>query len=801
MRNEKERGCKVKRFFRKGFQSFGFAVICFLLAVCPVLSGNVKAAEQGSGISLELSSGFQGYVKQNEWYPVRLTLTNNTAQDLKGELVITNQSSRNGMTVDTVIPAELPRGAAIQLTASIPGDVLNKDNNSIHFYKDSFKSGKTIPIIGTSYIDVRATSSYTIGVISRDPDTLNFMPSLNQRGYDITVIPVSEKDLPDDPILLNTLRVLVINDVATADWSQRKIIAIQNWVKLGGTLILSGGAGYGKTAEAFKAIAPLEAAGMSSLTSADSLKGYGGTELKLDAPVAIATGKVTDGIVEQSEGGQALTVSRKLGSGSVLSVAFDPSLAPFATWSGSAMLWAKLLQNSLSPIQAVTSTQATNDMYWSMDSIINEFPSIKPPNFMFLMFMFIGYMIVVAPILYILLAKADRREWSWWLIPLLSVVTGFVLFFFGAEDKRNMSAHTVEIVELVGQGDAIRSGATAVFIPTGGTVKAEFDEKVSVIPYANQFQNGNLALDGKTQVISIDKKTEALWRSVPYWSTRKLWIDRRVMGEAGQIKLSYRRNSNDIEVTATNETKSDLTHVALLISGQAQLIGDLKRGESGKATISINNGNVSGYYSYGSSIFPNSSYRSKDEFRRERQLLDNFINRRNGGFSAPDSLVIGFSTDHEQNYKVNGSGVKSDNLKMWVQKLNGAFVDGDRAIVPAGHIKPIITENKVNRMDNYGDGMYSFGEGEVVFEYMLSDNEEIAYDKLEIILNNGAIGSNLFLSVWNEAEGDWTDSVDVAADPNEYIINHQLLRMKYTIKGSADTALPLIALEGEVKSR
>jgi len=485
-------------------------VIISMIAVFLGMSGSVQAAAQENGIALETSVGFQGYMKQNEWYPVRLTLTNHTSEDLKGDVVVSIIES-----YDLVIPAELPQGTAIQLTASIPGEVLNKNNSKIRFYKDSYKSGKTIPIIGNDYINVRTASNYIIGVISRDPDTLNFMPSLNQRGYEITVIPMDEKELPNDPILLNMLDTLVINDMATSGWNEAQIKAISDWVQQGGTLVLSGGAGYSKTAEAFKKMAPLEASGTSVIASADSLASYGGTPLALEKPLVVSTGRITDGKTDIAENDMPLVVSRDHGFGNVIYIAFDPSLEPMSTWAGSAMLWAKLLKNNLAPLQPGM-INTSNSMIWNIENIIDEFPSIKPPNFMLLLWMFVGYMIIVAPVLYILLAKADRREWSWWLIPACSIITGLAIFYFGAEDKRNMSAHTIEIIELTGQGDAVRSGATAVFVPTGGTVTAEFAKKENLIFYSNYNQNGNRVTNSKTQLLLENNSNTAVWRSVPY---------------------------------------------------------------------------------------------------------------------------------------------------------------------------------------------------------------------------------------------------------------------------------------------
>ncbi|WP_419873180.1 DUF7408 domain-containing protein [Candidatus Pristimantibacillus sp. PTI5] len=788
----------MKRILGNGNRAVKFTVLFSMIIAFLGMAGHVQAAPDQSGISLKASVGYQGYMKQNEWYPARFTLTNTTDEDLKGELVISFLMMNLQTSSDIVIPAELPKGTAIELTASIPGELLNQNNNQIRFFKDSFKSGKTVPIIGNDYISVRTANTNTIGVISRDPDTLNFMPSLNQRGYDIAVLPIEEKELPTDPILWDSIDVLVINDMATASWDENKIIAIQDWVRQGGTLVLSGGAGYSKTAEAFIQIAPVEATGTTNLTSVSSLVSAGGAALKLDTPMSISSVKITDGKTVLAENGLPLAVTRPVGFGSVIYVAFDPSLAPMSTWSGSAVLWASLFQKTLTPVQP-GSMNVSNEMYWNMNHLIDQFPSIKPPDFMFLLLMFVGYMIIVAPVLYLILAKADRREWSWWLIPSLSVVMGMVIFFFGAEDKRNISAHTIELIELTGRGEAVHSGATAVFMPTGGTVKAEFDEKVNIKTYQSSSQSAALALDGKQQVVTETGGTSMIWRSVPYWSTRKAWLERRMMdSDPGQLTLAYKQLKNEIEVTAKNDTTTDLTHVSLLINGQSLLFGDLKQGESGKTSIKNGVGSFSGYYSYGDTIFPYPSNRVKDDFYRQRQLVDNYVNRNNGGILPPSPVIIGFSIDHDESYKVNGKNIRFDNLKLWAQKLETSFIDGNRVIVPAGLVNPMIKENRMQRLENYGNGTYSMSDGELVIEYQLGQSEQVTYDKLDIFFNNGAPNSIATVTAWNDKTGKWTEIKDAVASPGEYLINNQTLRMKITAAGSIDMNLPLIAMEGEV---
>lgn len=789
----------VNQVSKVGCRIIAAVMIISLLTALGLQSGRLDAEQQENGIRVQSRIGYQGSMKEMKWYPVRLTLTNETDADLKGELVL-SVSTSGMLTTDYVVPAELPRQTAVEVTISIPGDVLKKDSNKLRFFKGSYKEGRTVPIIGNDYLEAKLTNSYTIGVIARDPDTLNFMPSLNLKGYNISVFPMAENELPEEGILLSPLDALIINDVATAGWSERRMQAITDWVKLGGTLVLSGGAGYGKTAEAFKAIMPVQAGGTTVLSGSEALAAAGGTELKSDSSVTVSLGEVIEGQIEFSEHGIPLAVTRLVGLGSVVYAAFDPSLDPLSSWSGSATLWARLLQRNLSPLQPGMMVGSDN-FQWNLRYLIDQFPSIKPPDFIALLIMFALYMLIVAPALYILLSKVDRREWSWWLIPALSIVMGATIFFIGSGDKRVMSTHTIEIIELTPGGEAIASGATGLFIPAGGTVMASFDEKLPLKMYSDGNQmNSAFTLDGDYQIYANEEQTKALWRSVSYWSTRKLWIDRHVRGgETGTIKLDYEHSGGDTLLNVTNDTTADMTHMTLIMDGQALPIGDLKKGEQGQVRLppaSVING--TGYYNYSQMIFPYSSGSGYDEWDRQRQLVDLYMNRGNSGMMPMGAVVVGFSIDHDPLYKVNGNAVKADNLKMWIRKLDILEREGNRIIVPAGAVQPIIISSTLQGIDLSGGGNIRISPGELVLEYMAPNSSGVVYDQLEVMLQPNQAYPEVNWSIWQEASGEWIElGGSLNGNAQEYLIHNQRLQIKLESSTEISLSLPLIKLEGE----
>lgn len=788
------------------------AAIALAVAAIMLLAGlsieGASAAPGDEGIAVQSKIGYNGSYKEGKWYPLQFTFTNQTGKDLSGEAVFSVVTQEN-ITTDYIVPVDLPAGTPVDVTIGLPGTPLTRDGSKLRFFEGSYKRGKTVDVSWSTALPSQGLSGYVIGVVSRDPDTMNFMPTLNQKGYDIRVLPIQPDELPTESVLLDMLDTLVINDAATKEWSGGVVQAIKEWVARGGTLVLSGGAGYAKSAEAFADITPVEAGGTTALATADSLARAGGEPLSLAAPLTVSVGKLKDGTESDiREGELPLVASRSHGFGNVIYAAFDPSLEPMSSWPGSAPLWSKLLQRNLSNLQGMggavmLGNTYNNNMMWNLKQLIDLFPSIKPPSFGLLIGMFALYVLIVAPILYIVLAKLDRREWGWWMIPSVALLTGVLVFVIGAGDKRNTAVHTIEIVELSSDGQAVVSGSTAIFSPNGGTVTADFGSKLPVRLYSddNMSSGGTVVMNGEYQVRDDGSGLQAIWRNVPYWSTRKLWMDRRVAdpAETGGIAVAYEQENGSVKLVVTNDTTADLTNVSLLMNGTAQVIGDLKQGESGSVTMMTQTlpPQPGSYYSYADTIFPYSGSSNNDRLNRERQLTDNYFNQNNGALFTLNPVIVGYSTDRDSTYEVDGGKANTDRLTMWVKGLDPVEQIGGRVFVPAGAMQPVVASNTMTAMSYYGNGVIAVSAGEVILEYITPVNDNVAYDKLDVILNQGYSNPNIEWSIWRESTNEWVPVSGALGTPDEYLIEGQTIQIKLVSGAGGETVYPYVTLEGE----
>lgn len=793
-----------------------------LLTILQTLPGRaaVAAPADETGIEIQSSAGYQGEIKGQRWFPAHFTLTNRTGRELSGELVVSVISSYHGSKLDYSVKAVLPMDTPITLSMALPSSQLGKTGSLIRFFEDSAESGRTVKLLGNNYLLGTLSESNMIGIVARDPDTLNFMPMLNQKGYSIKTLPLQLEQLPEDSLQLDMLDVLLLNDVASDSLSEGQQEAITEWVNGGGMLILSGGAGYEKTAGPFQSIAPVTVQGTRTIIPTDSLSSYAGDKkLVFSAPLTVSSATIGDGAAQLMEGEVVLAAQRSMGLGKVLYVAFDPSLEPMASWGGSAALWAKLMGNVLQNTQpgAMVSHNGYSP-YWELHSAVNMFPSIKNPQFMTLLYLFLVYVFLVAPLLFLLLKRLDRREWAWWIIPTVAIISTVTLFFVGASDKTSTIAHTIRVVELDGKGAGNQFGASSVFIPTGGDVQMSFNTKQAPLLYENVDSgfSGQIGRDiGDDRTLQLTTRTDQgadiRWENVPYWSTRRTYLDHVTVTDTGQLETMVDKSDKGPILRVTNKTNAGLSNVHLIWNGQVVKIGDLEIGKSGSALVPVTGaGGQQMYQDYGSQIFPYTSSSSQDTSQRERTLINGYLNSQMnaGKFGNTNRIVVvGFSKDTEPFFQVNGAEVKSNSVTLWTQKVDLNVLMGDQVSVLPGMVIPEIESTTMKMLEQRPDGVIIATKGELVFSYMMPNIDDVQYDKLTIHARSmNPNPTSVKLSIWNEKQGKWAAVTGNGLSwelqsAQDYMSKDRTVLLRFDVLDDVqyEIAYPQIGLEGKVK--
>lgn len=757
------------------------------------------ASAAGPSISIETELGFGQQAKIDEWSPLTVKLTSDT--DVTGELVVQTELPNSGTRVSHVEKIDLPAGTTKSVTFGIVGNAFNKRNNEIRFYEGTAEKGKYIPFSsGTPYLQNIVTSGTVIGALSEDPDTVNFMAAMNGSGSNAYIAPLQKERIPDEGILLSGLDVLVLNNFPADTLTPKQTEAIRDWVTLGGTLVLSGGQGYSKTVQGFEDLSPVEYKGSTDASEGTfgEMAKAGGKALSFSDPFPLSEAVLKDGAAADiSSGALPLFASWGIGKGKVRYAAYDLAMEPLHSWAGHAQVWKTLLAEELTASSGMMGGMNSNRNSLSgMSYLLDYFPSLTLPPFSLLLWLLIGYAVLVAPVLYYVLKKFDKREWAWGVIPLIAVVASVGIYMAGTTGKSSVRTHTLSMVELDGKGQAVSSSATALFVPRGGTYNVQFPKGT----YVTMEREDGLLSGGQTggadrQLIRQNEETtDVKLREMTHRSIAKLWLDNSasLMTGALDIRVSYDSNGK-AQGTVTNGTGSELHNAALFTAGNVYLLGDLPKGEQ----VSVPASPISlAYNDYGAAVFPVVGNAMENNLlERQRGMISRFMNRT----ATPNKhVVIAWNEEKLSGLKVNGKEAASDWLNMVVQayepELNG------EAGIPYGLIEPQISGATAKEWYNNGMQAIDMSPGDLSLEYSLPKGASNVYSELGLRWTNQ--GQNTSLMIWNAGTGAW-DQLDSAAklqsgytaDAKSFIEGGKI-KLKITAGEWTSFNLPEISLKG-----
>jgi hypothetical protein len=220
-----------------------------------------------------------------------------------------------------------------------------------------------------------------------------------------------------------------------------RIAALEQWVRLGGTLVLAvGGSGGGLLAEGgpLAGLAPGKFQKSLALRQTGALETYCGSRVPVSRPrggdLRVCQLAEVRGTVEVRDGTLALVVRRALGFGQVVFAAFDLDEPPLRNWPDRGAFMAKLLDLPRADDDRRQSSAMArygyDDLAGQLRSALDQFPQVRVFPFWGAVAILVAYLLVIGPCDYFLLRKlVGRMVLTWVTFPL--VVIGFCVAAYG----------------------------------------------------------------------------------------------------------------------------------------------------------------------------------------------------------------------------------------------------------------------------------------------------------------------------------------------------------------------------------
>ncbi|MCM0625604.1 hypothetical protein M5J14_14005 [Lysinibacillus sp. OL1_EC] len=415
------------------------------LLVMLVMSFILPTTQASAAATLEVkaTAGVSGKAKYQSVVPLQVTVKNNGA-DFSGDMAINSSNSYEAASA-LVVPIDIAAGEEKTFTFYLDGlaDYSYSDTDLFAFYEGNIEKGKKIAYKGTkrlqsNFLDPSSTFIYTLTDKSDRLSALlrlsTFVAQSNVEVFNINQL--KDYTLPEDSQGLAMANVIVVDEVAIADLTPKQQEALLKWVQDGGTLLLGAADQINATAGIFKEYLPLSLSQETTAISAEALSKLSGGGI-FTQPISVYAATSSEGSLPVlTENNAVLAAKKKVGSGEVIQTTFSLGDQPLASMDGYGALLAKVMNiQSISQQGMMRQGQSPLDQIsYELRNINELFPSFEV-SVSYMLIVIILYILIIGPILYFILKKADKREHAWWIIPSISVVLSIVLFIVGAKDR------------------------------------------------------------------------------------------------------------------------------------------------------------------------------------------------------------------------------------------------------------------------------------------------------------------------------------------------------------------------------
>ncbi len=745
--------------------------------ICPakVSSGaraNALPVAAGSGITLSVEAGIGGYARTGSWLPLYLNLENKGPK-ISGELAISltagpsvpnpnNSSTSNSnpnyipgssngsyqygarqlelYTSLYVQPLDLANGARKQLTMYIPLTTYELFSQKVQVELEGSQGGEQ-QLLASAEAPVKSLLNQAlVGLLSPTPELFQSFDNIligqpggnnsnqTQKTGPMIHLALAQLDAARLPAIgqaLGSMNALLVHDFDLTTLSPQQGVSLESWVRGGGSLIISGGAGGLRSLKSLpQALLPVNLPGPQDLLplgNADraSLENMGGAALadnNAGVSYLLNLKPVPDSRVILKGDQTPLIVGMRRGSGSVVTTAFDLVERRFTNWDGSSMLWSNLLGSSIwneaSQGHIYSNYGLSNNLLnGGVTSILTNIPGVTIPSLKIVGLLALLYILVVGPVNYLVLKRLGRRELSWLTLPTLTIVFAVGIYVFALRDKgTDIITSSVNIVRLdsrdtvSGPFDKSALGMVGVFAPNNNSYRLELppNSLVSAVPsyLPNPLQSLPVGSNGQLptprpqpnyqppvglRIIQGDTPQVDLL-GMSQWSFRSVLVEGTVH-LAGTLSADLVQSNGRIQGTVTNHTGQTLEDVTVISNfGFFKLPTDL----ANQASAPVDFPNVFGQPSNIASTFKGVSYNTYPNSQinmsandhteaRKRDLLTLMYNSLPSssvpGYAGPSAVpvtyqvaLVGWLEKPVLQYKVNGRQVGGNDLTMFVSE-------------------------------------------------------------------------------------------------------------------------------------
>ena len=810
----------------------------FLIVTALMLqfSTSTLAAPNSNSVEVTVTAGYDDVVKVGADAPFNITLVNK-GEGFSGEAQVIIDTSYRSKTV-YAINFELPEGSTKNLTLNVP---ISTANRKAQVKIES--KGRVIKEVEYSFNEVLAPGHPVIGVLG---DAYNQLRVLNgliikqsrmnvddsgmyrnkviyEEGVGVVaespakMIQLTNDTFPNDLKGFGTFDYIVIADYNTSLLSDKQIQVLEKWVDEGNTLIIAGGTNAKKVYSGLSdQLKPFEILGSKKESITEAVGKF--TERSApDAAAEVSTGNVGEGKIVIGDETNPLAVSYKKSNGKILFIAFDPTMSPISVWGNAGEMWKRIMNES---IQKVINGRYNRGNYYDYDSVVRQVPEDQTPPYKTLMLIILLYIVIVGPLLYIVLKLKDKRDYSWVVVPILSVLCIGIIYAAGFRTRYTSAVmNNSSIIHLNSQNKTAEIQTTSgIFNNGAGKMLLEYPQnhKVQVIREnehdygynynysAEDYKNAQI----KSKIYTNDIMAHEIY-NMGMWEPCILNTSQTQSYEGTLIK-NMSINGNVFSAEIRNDTGFAFEDSFIVVGENFVEVGNILPNEEKKISFSFDDKSIiknfyhfldSRYISYGG--INNKWPKDWKEQNRKRSALES-LERSGRSIIRQDSTKVAFvalNFEHvDYGIKVNGKKAKTYNTNVVYAFEDFYFETGKRFDIPKGVISPIFEGGENIDFRGQYDDVTAYADTEVFYRFDLPTDtlvDKFAIDWSTSIpeymkekYNNSGIaleefnGASYELFIYNNILSDWEiigDVFEAKGEVKNYINDESAIKLKVRI--------------------
>lgn len=801
-------------------------VLLVSLIVYLLLSGSIpintfSATKEDKHITIDISYGYGNIAKGGRYLPIHVFYKNFEDENFSGKVSIEFNEADN-------------RKYAYEYDVNLEGKdsvlsdyyikISNKVDNIVVVLKDEQQEEIIKKVVSLNM--AANQSKIMVGLLSDSQGRLNYFnnAAINFGLLSLNTVNLSAGSFPKSSSGLEQLDIIIISDFRIRDLSNEQSRALMDWVKQGGVLMIGTGTRADDTIGRYAPELLEDIYETPSIRTVNFLLNNEIKSVDLDSTyINLHGGNV---IVSDDEFPLITSVNKQKGIIAVAGFDFcDLNQFAIENTQFARYIISNILGNER--IEAFSNQSETlDDTFQNIEPILNSSEIKKLPPMTIYTLVFIAYILLIGPILFIYLRDCGLAIYYRKIVVLISLLLLAMIIIYNGRTRFSTTFYNYVTVYEAGDSDVSETTYVNLRNPYNKPYNVVIDSNYSIVPIIRNKtniderraleKNTSVNIDNAELIKDISIKNVGAFSS-NIWKMDKTIENLNNEGFSGDINFF----DGNLSVEITNNYKHKVKNTTLLLYGKIAMLGDFDAGETKTIesceflNIPLTNFDITAKLITGmeevSTINQNGSVNGMDtEQYMQRLNVSNFLSfymmENSNGYTA-DARIIAFSDT-----ALSSPIFYSDTME-------GSGLTLLTSVIPVNSIADgVVYRQSLLKMPLILSGDYSYIDNALksnqatVLEYFLGDDiniGEVKFEQISEVFSDPqysdrlkTFNGNIALYNFKTGNFDYVSKNEFSLlELLTYLSDNNTMRVRYSNieNGDLETALPMISVLGVEK--